>query len=111
MEFRIFRPRNFLVVENWADQVVVRAARDNFSERRKRLFVRHLAAEGFIPDRYELLALGGGAVMPGIEWIITQPKESSANPHGRPLRGVLFTILWATLLWLGLMLFAFQHAA
>ena len=110
-EFRISRPQNFLVVQNWADQVVVRAARDNFSDRRKRLFVRHLAAEGFIPDRYELLALGGGSVMPGIEWIIMQPQGSALDSHRRALRQVLLTILWATLLWLSLMLFAFLHAA
>jgi hypothetical protein len=46
-------PQNLIVVENETENVIFRAAYDNFSERRKAFLVRQLAAEGYIPDCFE----------------------------------------------------------
>ena len=40
-------------VINRGNKVIVRATRNSFSERDKAFFIRHLAAEGFIPDEYQ----------------------------------------------------------
>ena len=103
VEFRIFRPRNFIVVENWAEKVVIRAARDNFSERRKRAFVRHLAAEGFIPDRYETVAMGRGKAIVGVDWIIERAEPVEVPPARSRLPQVLLSVLFGAGLLLVLM--------
>ncbi len=68
-EFYHQNPYNMFLVEQTAEGIVIRAALDNFSERQKCHFIRHLAAEGFIPDEYEWLcsaSVQGGAAT----WII-----------------------------------------
>ena len=52
-EFYIRDLDNLVLVENSPEGVVIRAARNNFSERRKSFFIRQLAAEGYIPDIYQ----------------------------------------------------------
>src|ERR1035441_7029962 len=52
IEFFHQRPENLLTVEKNETGVRICAACDNFSARDKEFFVRHLANEGFIPDRY-----------------------------------------------------------
>ena len=108
-EFRTSRPKNVIVVENCADLVFIHAARDNFSERRKRIFIRHLAAEGFIPDRYERVSERWVNGMAGLEWTIDPPRES-ANAGSRTALGrILLTIFFSMLIWVSLMVFAFLH--
>ncbi len=110
-EFRISRPRNVIVVENCGDVVLVRAARDNFSERRKRLFIRHLAAEGFIPGRFEKLSAESVNGVPGLEWIVETAKPvSEAVQRPSPLLRILWIVFLGSLLWLGLMVLAFSHS-
>jgi hypothetical protein len=53
VQFTTHNPWNVIVVENHDDQVIFRAAHDNFSERRKAFLIRQLAAEGYIPDCFE----------------------------------------------------------
>jgi hypothetical protein len=56
-EFTTRRPDNFVEVEVTAEgDVTIRLARDNLNAPRKAAFVRHLAAEGFIPDRFLFLS-------------------------------------------------------
>jgi hypothetical protein len=52
-EFYIRDLDNLVLVENNTEGVVIRATRNNFSERRKSFFIRQLAAEGYIPDIYQ----------------------------------------------------------
>ena len=57
-----------MVVETRGQKVLVRAAQNNFSERRKAFLIRQLAAEGYIPDRYE--AFTEGDPITGLTWVI-----------------------------------------
>ncbi len=111
IRFRHYRPKNFIVVENWAEQVVVRALRDNFSEQRKRLFIRHLAAEGFIPDHYESLARRRDPDLPGVEWVIELQEPTARETQPRRQRQVLTAISCAAVLWLVTMLLVFLRAS
>src|SRR5438046_1359327 len=51
------------------DNVIIRAARSNFPEQRKRAFIRRLSAEGFIPDRFQHFD-GRVTDCPGLTWVI-----------------------------------------
>ena len=55
IEFSTNNPENVIVIENYGERVIFRAAHDNFSARRKAFLIRQLAAEGYIPGRYERL--------------------------------------------------------
>ena len=44
-----------VLVENFGEDVLIRATRNTFSEQRKIYFIRELAAEGFIPDGFQRL--------------------------------------------------------
>jgi hypothetical protein len=59
-----------VLVENHEGAVVLRASSNHLSERRKAFFVRHLAAEGFIPIRYQWLVGGDVDCVPGLTWIV-----------------------------------------
>ena len=55
-EFEFYFPdldNNVLVESHEDESVTIRSTRNNFSEKRKMLFIRELAAEGFIPDSYQ----------------------------------------------------------
>src|SRR5215475_10740284 len=53
VEMSLQNPENLILVENSGDGVVIRATRDNLSDRKKAWFIRYLAAEGFISDEFE----------------------------------------------------------
>lgn len=57
-------------VENYSREVVVRATSANFSERRKTVFIRHLADEGFIPAHFRWLAESCSSGFSGIRWMV-----------------------------------------
>jgi hypothetical protein len=93
------RPQNLIEVENSDGSVIIRAARDNFSERRKEFFVRYLAAEGFIPEDFE-------------RYPITWEIDPGRVEHGSVLvqrtnRFMIRLFISALLLWLALMSLAF----
>lgn len=67
-EFSTFNPENLILVENEPGRVLIRAAYDNFSPRRKSFLVRQLAAEGYIPDEYELFT--EVAWNQGVVWVV-----------------------------------------
>lgn len=59
-----------ILVENHGDSVSIRAVRDNFSERRKALFIHELAAEGFIPDEFQYFTNTDASALLGVRWVI-----------------------------------------
>ena len=100
MATRVFQPQrtefyqvfsdNLILVENQEGGVLIRAARQNFSERRKALFIRELAAEGFIPDHYQYFSDTDGCSFFGVRWIveiswIEMPPEVNRTAQRRSL--------------------------
>jgi hypothetical protein len=97
-------PENRILVENTEDGVVIHATRNNFSLRRKQVFIRELAAEGFIPDGLQWLSSSETQELPGVIWII----DDSWDPHNTATRGMsgkvmVRILLSAAVLWLALM--------
>ena len=72
---------NHLLIENNEGGVVIRAARDNLSDKRKTYFIRHLAAEGFIPDRYEWFPDPAEDGFLGVKWVAHAASDD--NQAGR----------------------------
>ena len=68
IQFSTHNPQNLIVVERDRHAVLVRAAQDNFSPRRKAFLIRQLAAEGYIPDQYE--EYREYAPVEGLTWVI-----------------------------------------
>ena len=71
---------NHLLVENHGDGVVIHASRDNVPERRKASFIRHLAAEGYVPDRYEWFGEPQAEPYAGVRWVV-DPSWSERDPE------------------------------
>ena len=103
-------PDNLILVENYFNEVIIRAARDNFSERRKLLFIRHLAAEGYIPARYQRLGAFGETVQDGLTWVIdrtwlgrseTMRWEAKRFMYGLLISGALLWLVLIGALFLG----------
>ncbi|MDB6022192.1 MAG: hypothetical protein JWQ04_2049 [Pedosphaera sp.] len=100
-EFTYHRPQNNIRMENREDGVVIRAARNNFSPRRKQLFIQEMAAEGFIPDHLQWLPSETGE-WPGVTWIIDDSwMVMHLKRYARLVAMRLF--LSASLVWLVLM--------
>ena len=94
-------PENYLLVENHDDdRVVIRAALDNYTERRKAFFIHELAAEGFIPDEYQFMTNTDDDNFFGVRWVIdgswlVVPPEVIATSHRRGWELFLSTFLVA----------------
>jgi len=69
-EFCNNEPYNLLLVEQNESGVLIRAAWDNFSDRRKAFFIKEIAAEGFIPDRYQWFSNFEENSYNGVRWVI-----------------------------------------
>ncbi|HUK83203.1 MAG TPA: hypothetical protein VLZ12_11300 [Verrucomicrobiae bacterium] len=86
-----------ILVEDLEDEVVIRASRDTFSERRKQNFIRELAAEGFIADCFQWSCRG-------VRWLV---DASSAMPGkavtARTNRFMIRLFVCSVLLWLAIM--------
>lgn len=67
-EFCFPRQDVLILVEESESGVVIRATRDCFSPERKTAFVRELALEGFISDRYQWASFEGGWSGFGVRW-------------------------------------------
>ena len=91
-------------VENNPDEILLRASSPNFSDRRKAVFIRHLAAEGFIPVQYRWLAEFSAAGFSGIRWIVDASwlviHPELTRRTRRFMRALLLT---AGCLWLGML--------
>ena len=94
-----------LQVENRPDKVIVRAARNNLSDRHKAFFLRHLAAEGFIPDAYQRFSeLRADASLP-VQWLISREwLQAHVTLREKAPRQVLRAILVGCMVWLAVML-------
>lgn len=68
---------NHILVENQGGSVVIHASRNNISERRKALFVRHLAREGHIPDQYEWFCEPRPEEFLNVRWVVDRSWSES----------------------------------
>jgi hypothetical protein len=106
-ELSLRKPENLILVENSEDSVVIRAARDNFSERAKVCFIRYLAAEGFISGEFEQFRKSdwrGTAItwVVGHGWVRREPAYLQ-----RLDRFIIQLFVSASILWLAQMSLAF----
>ena len=106
-ELSLQNPENLILVENNEDGVMIRAARDNFSERKKLCFIRYLAAEGYISDEFQYFGKSAPHDSLSIIWAIdgTLVNNSPAILQ-RANRFMIRLILAASVLWLALLALA-----
>jgi hypothetical protein len=110
-ELPLLNPKNLIVVENSEDCVVIRAARDNFSEREKVCFIRYLAAEGFISDQFERFRESDWQGT-SIAWVVDQSWVKREPAHlQRVDRFMIQLFVSASILWLAQMSLAFLSSA
>ena len=100
-EFYLPEHDNHILVETEAEMVLIRASRDNLSGRAKAFFIHHLAAEGYIPSRFEWYPEGGD--LPGVKWVVDRswikldPKIAKRNE-----RQVLKLLGYSIAVWAGI---------
>jgi len=110
-ELSLRHPENLILVENSADEVVIRAARDNLSEREKAWLIRYLAAEGFICDEFENFGKSGWRSATPITWMVDHDWTRREPTHlQRVDRFIIQLFVSASVLWLALMAFAFLRS-
>ncbi|HVM48691.1 MAG TPA: hypothetical protein VMU04_11730 [Candidatus Acidoferrum sp.] len=87
--------------------MLIRAAQDNFSPRRKAFLIRQLAAEGYIPDCFEEFT--EHAPVAGLTWV-TDRSLLFVGPQARKrTRQIMQRVLaGACLLWLVEIALAFR---
>ncbi|HWX18629.1 MAG TPA: hypothetical protein VN578_01865 [Candidatus Binatia bacterium] len=88
-------------VENYGTSVVVRLTRDNFSALAKRFFIRHLATEGFIPDRYQRYSESSDCTAMDVKWVIDNSWVTLAHQLNRQATRILNYLSGGRLLALG----------
>ena len=94
-----------VLVENLEGRTVIRATRDNFTGKRKAMFIRELAAEGHIPDRYQWFFEPNSIECPSVKWVIDRSWVAlDPEVRGRAERHVLGVILGSSLFLLLLIL-------
>jgi hypothetical protein len=111
-QLHLRNPNNLILLENNVDGVVIRAARDNLSERAKACFIRYLAAEGFISDEFKSFGKSGSHHTTSITWVVEQ--NCARRQHSRLQRVERFMIqllISASALWLALLAFALLRSA
>ncbi len=108
-EFSTFNPENLVHIENEGERVLIRAAYDNFSPRRKSFLIRQLAAEGYIPDRFEHFT--EQAWDPDVVWLVDRSLitigPAVTRRSGQLMRRLL---LGSCVLWLIELVVAFLWA-
>lgn len=103
-ELSVQSPENLILVENSHDGVIIRAARDNFSDRRKLFFIRYLAAEGYISDEFQNFGKSTPHGSLSIVWAIDRGWIKNAPALlRRANRFMIRLLLAASILWLALM--------
>jgi hypothetical protein len=110
-EFVHRRPDCVLRVESQQTGVRIRATRGGFSQREKQFFVRHLAAEGFIPDRYCWFAGDCDETSLRIDWCVEEHSVrkgvGAVLPRGRATAFMIRLFVGASILWLAELAFLF----
>jgi hypothetical protein len=103
---------NLIRVENRPDGVLIRASRDNVSERRKSFFIHELAAEGYIPDCYQWLCNAADDAGRGARWIVDYSwLRIDPQLRRRTSHFILRLLAGAGLVWLLLLGAAFLSTA
>ena len=101
-----------VLVENHPDEVLLRASSQNFSERRKIVFIRHLAAEGFIPTHYRWFAECASSGFAPIRWVVdTTWLKIHPELTRRTTRFMRALLIEAGLLWLAVLTLIFLHSS
>jgi len=99
IEISTHNPPNLIIVERRRATVLMRAAQNNFSPRRKAFLIRQLAAEGYIPGQFE--SFTEYAPVEGLTWVIDRSLlfvgAEATRRTGRIMRRV---IAGGCLLWL-----------
>jgi hypothetical protein len=101
---------NLVQVKNSGTSVVVRLMRDNFSVPAKISFIRHLALEGFIPDRYQWYSGSSDCAAMEVKWVIDGSWVRIGHQLSRQATRLLKFLSCGRLLALGLFLAAFFAA-
>jgi hypothetical protein len=106
-ELRHRSPNNLFLVEDYFNEVIIRATRDNFSPRQKLFFIRHLALEGYIPARYERLNELGETAQQRLTWVVDRSWLSQSDTirceSGRFMCRLLFSGVLAWLVMMGVL--------
>jgi hypothetical protein len=111
IQLSLQKPENRILVQNSESCVVIRAARDNFSEREMAWFIRYLAAEGFISDEFEDFQTFDWTGT-SITWVVDRSwMRREITRLQRLDRFLIQLFVSASVLWLALMAFAFLHFA
>ena len=111
-ELPLQNPKNLILVENNVDGVVIRAARDNLSDRDKACFIRYLAAEGFISDEFESFGKSGSCRTTSITWVVEPNRARRQRSQlERVERFMIQLLISASALWLALFAFALLRSA
>jgi hypothetical protein len=97
---------NLVQVKNCGNGVVVRLMRDNFSTPVKTSLIRHLALEGFIPDRYQWYSGTSDCAGLNVKWLIDGSWVRIGHQLGRQVTRLLNFFSRGRLLALGLFLAA-----
>jgi hypothetical protein len=110
IELSILRPENRLVVENHPGRVVIRTVQRGVSPSQKSSFIHYLAAEGFIPERYQWFDDSPLEFHSNLKWLVDCFRPQ-VRPFAlrNPLRRIFSVILCASVLWLALMSLAVMH--
>ena len=91
IQFSTHNPPNLIAIERARESVLIRAAQDNFSPRRKAFLIRELAAEGYFPEQYE--EFREYAPVEGLTWVIHRSRlfigPEATRRTGRIMRRVL----------------------
>lgn len=109
-EFYFVNLNTQVLVENRDNEVVIRATRNAFSERRKVFFIHELAAEGFIPDIYARFSSIASTSWPKVRWLIDTSwlQPNTLRPAAAD-RFMIRLLAGAVLLWLGMMVVLFAR--
>ena len=111
-ELSLNNPDNLILIENQDDRVLIRAARDNFSERGKVFFIRYLAAEGYISDEFQEFPNSASHGSASISWAVDRSwVKLDPSRLERTNRFMVWLIVFVSVMWLALMTLAFWHAA
>ena len=103
-------PENLILIEDWGDHILIRAAHDSFSQRHKEFFVWHLIAEGFISDGYEMSWERGKFISNKIFWEVDDTWALTCENNPRTSAFMRKLILVALLFWVALIALLFNGA-
>ena len=100
-KFHFVKFDSLVRVETRGGKVLVKTSRNNFSERQKAFFIRHLAAEGFIPDEYQAFSEKSSSHFPNLRWAVdTSWMQGVASFREQAIRQALCAVAIGGVIWL-----------